>query len=295
MNCPLCGTKITAKDLTCPRCGTEVAGMFAPPPVNSTATLDVKYYSLPLPPVKKKKTTLYIIGIIAFVLVVSCIGSSTAYIMYRYNVSRDPYPPYSNALLFHDALASANSNNDWAVSSDSGGGCTFTGGAYHVTVAQPDALEKCSSHYADLFDFIYEVQMTIIHGNCGGIFFRANYQVGGYYYYEVCKGNRYFLSFIQLPPTNTAKLVPSRVHLLASGTDPGLHTETSAAILIAVVAVNETFDLYLNHQKVGTVTDDTNTYGGIGVAAHETNLSGVLHATTDVAFSNVRVWVVQNH
>ncbi|MEO8972269.1 MAG: hypothetical protein ABI406_11800 [Ktedonobacteraceae bacterium] len=295
MNCPLCSTKITQKDVTCPRCGTEVASMFVPPPVNSTATLHVAYYKRPPPPVKKKKTIIFITGIIAFVLVLSCIGSSTAYIIYRYNISRDPYPPYSNALLFNESLASANSNNDWAVNSDAGGGCAFTGGAYHVTVVQPDAQEECASHYADLFDFIYEAQMTIIHGNCGGIFFRANYQVGGYYYYEVCKGNRYFLSFIQLPPTNTAKLVLSRVHLLTGGTDPGLHTESGAAILIAVVAVNETFALYLNRQKVGTVTDDTNTYGGIGVAAHETSLSGVLSATTDVAFSNVRVWVVQNH
>lgn len=269
--------------------------MLAPPPVNSTATLDVKYYSPPLPPVKKKKTTFYIIGIIALALLLSCIGSSTAYIIYRYNVSRDPYPPYSNALLFHESLASADSNNDWTTVRNAEGGCAFTAGAYHVTVAQPDVLEECPSHYADLYDFIYEVQMTIIHGNCGGIFFRANYQVGSYYYYEVCQGNRYFLSFIQLPLNNAAKLVPSQVHPLTEGTDPGLHTESGAAILLAVVAVNEMFDLYLNHQKVGTVTDDMNTYGGIGVAAHEASLSSVLPTTTDVAFSNVRVWVVQNH
>ncbi len=296
MNCPLCGTKIARKQVICPHCGTDVASMSAPPPVNSTATLHVKYYRLPLPPITKSKTRTYIIAAIACLLLLSCIGSSAAYIINRYTIASDPYPPYSNALLFNESLASADSTNFWPVTSSHTGKCAFIDGAYHVQVTQPAHLQGCASHYADLFDFIYEVHMTIIHGNCGGIVFRVNFQVGGYYYYEICRQNTYSLSFIDAPfSPDTTALTPAQIHLLASGIDAGLHAESGASILVAVVGINTTFDLYLNHQKVKTVTSNMNSYGGIGVATYEPGSADLSQVPSEVAFSNVRVWVVQNH
>ena len=298
MNCPLCGTKVTDKDVTCPRCGTEVANLFLAPPVESTVTPSL--FSPPPPPLKKKKTVRFIIGIIAFVLVCACIGSSAAYIIYRNNVSRDPYPPYNQILLLDESLSNIDSGSDWTVGSNAGGGCTFINGAYHVLERQPGYLEWCLSHYSDFDDFTYEVQMTISSGNCGGIIFRANAQVGGYYYYEICKPNSYALYFLQFPiqlsVSTNAKLLPSSlVHLLLRGMNPGLHTDSSASILITVVAINGTFALYLNHQKIGVVIDNTSSYGEIGVAAYETDLIDASHAATDVAFSNVKVWILSKH
>lgn len=298
MNCPLCGTRVTAKDVTCPRCGTEVVNLFLAPSVESTVT--PLLFKPPPSPIKKKKTARYVIGIIAVVLVLACVGSSTAYVIYRYNVSRDPYPPYNHVLLLDESLSNVDNGSDWVVDSGSAGGCAFTNGAYHVTERQPGYLQWCLSNYSDFYDFTYEVQMTIRNGNCGGIIFRANAQADSYYYYEVCKPNSYALYFLQFPvqlsASNSAKLLPtSQVRLLLRGINPGLHTDSNLSILITVVAITDTFALYLNHQKVGAVTDSTISYGVIGVAAHETNLIDASHAATDIAFSNVKVWILSKH
>jgi hypothetical protein len=301
MNCPLCGTRVTAKDVTCPRCGTEVVNLFLAPSVESTVTPSL--FKPPPAPVKKKKTTRYIIGIIAVALVLACAGSSTAYVIYRYNMSRDPYPPHNHVLLLDESLSNVDNGSDWPVDSSSYGVCTFTNGAYHVLEKQPGYLRWCLSNYSDFYDFTYEVQMTIVTGTCGGIIFRANAQAGGYhgyYYYEICKPDNYALYSFQLPgqlsASNSTKLPSSsQLYLLTGGIIPGLHTDANSSILITVVAITDTFALYLNHQKVDTVTDDTLSFGEIGVAAHETNPVDASHAATDVAFSNVKVWIVPKH
>ncbi len=301
MNCPLCGTKVTAKDITCPRCGTEVVNLFLAPSVESTVTPSL--FKPPPAPVKKKKTTRYVIGGIAVLLVLACIGSSTAYVIYRYNTSRDPYPPYNHVLLLDESLSNVDNGNDWPVDSSSDGVCAFTNGAYHVSERQQGYLRWCLSNYSDFYDFTYEVQMTIVNGNCGGIIFRANAQAGGYhgyYYYEICKPDNYSLYSLQLldqlSASNSTKLpLPSQLHLLTGGINPGLHTDANSSILITVVAITDTFTLYLNHQKVAAVTDDTLSFGEIGVAAHETSPVDASQTATDIAFSNVKVWILSKH
>jgi hypothetical protein len=298
MNCPLCGTKVTAKDVTCPRCGTEVVNLFLAPSVEFTVTPSL--FKPPPAPVKKNKTARYVIGIIAVALVLACAGSSTAYVIYRYNTSRDPYPPYNHVLLLDESLSNVDNGNDWPVESSSDGVCTFTNGAYHVLEKQPGYLRWCLSNYSDFYDFTYEVQMTIVNGDCGGIIFRANAQTGGYYYYEICKPDIYALYSLQLldqlSASNSTKLPPpSQLHLLTGGIIPGLHTDANSSILLTVVAITDTFALYVNHQKVDAVTDDTLSFGEIGVAAHETSPVTASHATTDIAFSNVKVWILSRH
>ncbi len=56
--------------------------------------------------------------------------------------------------------------------------------------------------------------------------------------------------------------------------------------LLAVVARNDTLDLYVNNQNITRVSNKAYSYGQIGVAAaSETGL-------TEVVFSNAKVWVL---
>ena len=54
--------------------------------------------------------------------------------------------------------------------------------------------------------------------------------------------------------------------------------------LLAVVALGNTFDLYVNNRHIDTVTDGTLSSGQIGLAAEE------VRNPTDVLFRNAMVW-----
>src|SRR5262245_3304431 len=65
-------------------------------------------------------------------------------------------------------------------------------GAYHVNQQPPGFYNWCGYH--DIFsNFTFEVSMTIVQGNCGGIVFRADGQGNSLhlYYYAICANGGY--------------------------------------------------------------------------------------------------------
>jgi len=76
--------------------------------------------------------------------------------------SANPYPPNTGRLLFSDPLSQP---LNWAERSDSdGSGCHFLNEAYHVTL-RTAACSYSTNHGK----FVFEVQMTIVTGQCGAI------------------------------------------------------------------------------------------------------------------------------
>jgi hypothetical protein len=119
------------------------------------------------------------------------------------------------------------------------------------------------------------VQMTILKGDRGGLFFR---QVG----------TQMFYSF-SLKTDGSYELVStngSASHILLQGTSPAIKPGLNQTNLLAIVAQGSTITLYVNRQSLAHVSDSTLTHGLIGLAAY------AALQPAEVAFTNVNVWML---
>lgn len=184
----------------------------------------------------------------------------------------NPYPPYGGTLALYDPLSDNSQGNGW----DEGGNCTFTGSAYHDSESQIGYANQCIAQSTSFSNFVYEAQMMIISGDCGALIFRADGSNGKYYYFRICEDGTYDL--IRYDGFN------STGHILQSDSSSAITTGLNQSNGIAVVAIGNNIDLYVNHQKIASVSDSTYSQGQIGVAADCSS------NPTEVVFSNVRVW-----
>jgi eukaryotic-like serine/threonine-protein kinase len=193
----------------------------------------------------------------------------------------DPYPPGNRTLAGIDPL-SDNSHN-WDVNSDKFGTCAFTGGAYHVNaIQQPSKGQQpgkgCRLPSANASDFAYQVQMTIVKGNGGGIFFRDDNKGNGYYFFIGQNGTYEFGTY------HGCDNCTFSTNILHSSSSSVINTGLNQPNLVAVVASGSTFDLYVNKHKIDSVSDGTYSQGQIGVFA------SVENGPTEVVFSYAMVW-----
>src|SRR5437588_791231 len=98
------------------------------------------------------------------------------------------------APIINDPLQDNSQNYNWDVTNlPSGGGCAFTGGAYHVSMPQKGYISPCFAQATNLSNFAYQIQMTIIKGDQGGIAFRADSGKGNFYYFNLNSSGKYAL------------------------------------------------------------------------------------------------------
>lgn len=158
--------------------------------------------------------------------------------------------------------------------------CMFEGGALHAQSVSPSNSTPCISQNKQYSDFVYEVQMRIIRGDCGGVVFRFN-SIGGYrtYVFEICTSGEYGFLFDQPPALQN---IPT-----GNNTSPAIARGPNASNLIAVVARGNDFAFYVNNQAVVDKVLDNNL---------STGLIGVFVSTqkhpTEAAFSNAKVWTL---
>src|SRR6266496_1698230 len=189
----------------------------------------------------------------------------------------DPYPPKNRTLVGIDPFSDNSHGRD--VNSDKFGTCAFTGGAYHVNAIQQSG-KSCSLPKANFVDGAYQVQMTTVNGNGGGIFFRGDEKGNGYYFFIGHNGTYEFGIYNNcIGNYNNCKINPLR-----RGSSPAIKTGLNQPNLAAVVTSGSTIDLYVNDQKIDSVSDSSYSQGGIGVFA-----SGV-NGPTEVAFNDAKVW-----
>jgi hypothetical protein len=109
----------------------------------------------------------------------------------------------------------------------------------------------------------------------GGITFRvtnSNFYLfaitpDGSYHFDVVNGNG-----LSLPSA------------IKQGTSSAIQKGLNRPNLLAVVAIGNKFDLYVNNQHIDTVADSALSAGKIGLAAEEVS------NPTDVIFNNAMVW-----
>jgi serine/threonine protein kinase len=156
-----------------------------------------------------------------------------------------------------------------------GGGCAFTQGAYHASMPQNGYLAPCFAQATNFSNFSYQVQMTIVKGDQGGIIFRANAHNGSFYYFSINRKGQYALeSYNNYKP----------VQVLNKGSSSAIKTELGQPNLIAVVAIGSSFDLYVNEQHLVTVGDSTYSSGQVGVIAED------IGSPAEVVFSDALAW-----
>jgi eukaryotic-like serine/threonine-protein kinase len=212
-------------------------------------------------------TAILLVGLVLLVVV-----GSVAFFYFTRSNQQNPYPPFGT-LALDDPLNDNSHGYNWF---DVGGGtgtCTFTGGAYHV-----DALQQGSNHFCkaspDFRDSAYQVQMTIVTGDAGGIGFRADVTKGNGYLFVISQDGKYGLYLF----ANSSSV------LLRGGSSNAINTGLNQSNLLAVVANGSAIDLYVNNQKIDGVTDSTYSQGHFGVGALD------LNNPTEVVFSNAKVW-----
>ncbi|MBV9228188.1 MAG: zinc ribbon domain-containing protein [Chloroflexi bacterium] len=180
----------------------------------------------------------------------------------------------SGTPVLNDAL-SQNDSNNWSEGSNGTSSCVFTGGAYHVSVEKPNNAGGCYTQAAKYGNFAYQVEMTLIRGVSGGIFFRADAVTAANYVVIFGSDGTYTLTLWKDNTHSSA---------LKTGTAAGFKTGFNQANLIAVIARGSNIYLYVNKQYIASVTDGTLSSGIIGMGV-DSNAQ-----LTEAAFRNLQVW-----
>ncbi len=188
----------------------------------------------------------------------------------------NPYPPHTGSLVLNDPLKDNNKGYSWDTGTFArGSSCTFTGDSYHVAVSMQGPVFACNAEAVNFADLTYEVQMTILKGDRGGLFFRQVGTQGPYYYFSMKTDGSYELDSF----TGSTSLV------LQQGTSPAIKTGLNQTNLLAVVAQGSSITAYINGQNITQVSDSTTSHGLIGLAADATD------QPAEVAFINAKVWM----
>jgi eukaryotic-like serine/threonine-protein kinase len=191
-----------------------------------------------------------------------------------------PYPPTTGSLALNDPLSANSGGSSWPDGISTGGGtCQFSQGAYHISMTQSGSFHYCIAGATTFSNFAYEVRMTLLKGDGGGLIFRADGTNGKFYYFRVNRDGSYALYLY----TNTSS---TQGQTLASGITRFVHTGLNIANVLAVVARGGTFDLYVNNQLIDSVSNNIYSSGQLGLAA------AYVTEPTEAVFSDARVWTV---
>ncbi|MBV9229077.1 MAG: serine/threonine protein kinase [Chloroflexi bacterium] len=174
-----------------------------------------------------------------------------------------------------DEALSQNIGNQWDENTSSRNErCTFTGGAYHIIEPQPGYTYPCFANGSTFSNFAFQVQMTIIKGDVGGLVFFAD-SAHTHYCASILnnEGNFAFFCYVN---SSSSFTVPSNSVVGQKSPQPNLLT---------VIVHNNRVSLYVNKQYVGSIVLSLFSSGGeIGMVAYD------IKQPTEVAFSHAQVW-----
>ncbi len=202
------------------------------------------------------------------------------YVQRIFLLNTAPQNPYAanGTIALNDPLRDNSNGYFWGEISNSYGTCEFTGSTYQVSIS-PGKLQSCTASTSNFSNFAYEVQMRIIKGDCGGIFFRGDDVSSTFYFFRVCQDGSYAL---RLYVDNTG----AHARTLIGSNSSAIRTGLDQSNTIAVVANGSTLDFYVNQQKIDSINDSTYSHGQVGVIAE------AYSNQTEVVFSNARVWTL---
>ncbi|MFL5628929.1 MAG: DnaJ C-terminal domain-containing protein, partial [Ktedonobacteraceae bacterium] len=93
----------------------------------------------------------------------------------------------------------------WEVDTKTGGGgCAFSNGSYHASMPQAGFFAPCYAQNRSFNNFAYQVQMTILKGDRGGLIFRSDGS-NKFYLFRVDQNGEYDLFLYTSSNTNSTK------------------------------------------------------------------------------------------
>jgi hypothetical protein len=201
-------------------------------------------------------------------------SNATAYASAIAN-NANPYSPYTGSLIINDPLSHP---VKWKASSGSvDNACQFSQGKYHIHTSQFKRPFGCLAQNLDFSNMVFEVKLMFVKGDCGGLLFRSGNTVGQFYALKVCQDGSYDLS-IYKDGTDANAIV------LKDYSSSIINKGANQSNTIAIVANGGSIDIYINTEKVDSLTDNTYSHGQIGLLAE------ALSTPTEMAFSIARVW-----
>lgn len=198
-------------------------------------------------------------------------------------LNADPYL-HRGMLALDDPLRDNSHGYNWSVNQK----CAFVHGALHDSSGQQHQGIFCNAQSTNFSDFVYEVQMTIVKGDCGGLIFRQSLAVSNahFYYLQVCGDGSYSLLLYNAISRYDNFAPPTTIYHVNAPV-PSIHAGLQKTNLLAVAATSNGIELWANRQHLVSLSERAYTEGGfIGVNANDVT------QPTEVTFSNARVWTL---
>lgn len=248
-----------------------------------------------LPPRARKRGKAVLFVSLILLVVLAGAGSTYYYYMLKPDqqkhssaVHKQPSPAHNNAnpyinsmpaLLFADPLSKPDMWQSLPYDQLTDGFCLFQQGAYHASSNKTHVYTLCpaATQQPVTSDMTFEIQMQILHGDCGGLLLRGNFQQGNFYYFDVCFDGYHYLATYK----NFALLQQLPVQ---TSVFPALQANAQASVTLGVVAQGDVLTFFLNGQRVDQVNNSTYTSGQIAL------LCFAINNPTEIVFSHARLW-----
>jgi serine/threonine protein kinase len=169
----------------------------------------------------------------------------------------------SQSPSFSDSLAAQSARN-WSSTS----ACTFSGGKYIIS-SSAGYFQPCYAVGTNLCNLGYQVQMTALGGDGGGLIFRY-------------ASNEYRL---RVSPDGSYDLV-NNSYTITSGSSGAIYKGINVTNQLTIIAQGSKIYVYINSQYITSVTDQASSCGAIGLMAVGFKNPG------KAAFSSAKVWLL---
>lgn len=157
------------------------------------------------------------------------------------------------------------------------GSCVFTNGQLHATAPAGKQAAVCVPGSTSFSNFAFQVQMTILQGNTGGIIFRLSAAPKSGYAFIIGSSGLYALMVIYQDIAHSK--------ILSAAGSTAINSGLGQSNLLTVIARDSTIYLYINKRFITSSTDTTSSSGAMALLGMADNGS-----STDVAFSNLQEW-----
>lgn len=235
-----------------------------------------------------RNRTILIVGLVLLVL----LGSVGTFYFRNFNyihrasllneIIKNPYAPPDGTVALNDPLTDNSNGYFWGEGSDVRGNCNFIDGSYHIIIPGTNYIHYCFAENTSFSNFTYQVQITILKGNCGGIISRVDSDNLNFYYFFICQSGSSGLSSYK--NNKVSQQLWNSNQTSNNGSPVPVHQGLNASNTIAVTTNNNSITLYINQQKITQINDSSYSQGQIGVTAES------LGDPTEVKFSNAQVW-----
>lgn len=178
--------------------------------------------------------------------------------------------------VIYDPLKDDSQGYQWSLTTIPGnlGGCSFINHNYH-SIILASGSSPCFGTTDTFTNFSYEAYVSILKGDEAGLIFRGQSDQGNFECFTISSTGNYAIQLFQNYNLSST---------IAQGAAPTIKTKAGQPNLLAVKVMNNAVTIFINEQRIITITDTNFTQSDIGMIAED------ISSPTDAIFSNAQVW-----